>query len=51
LVPGPRIRTRHPQSCLGAIFFGTTTDAAYEAINSLGDQGIAINSLRKPPFL
>lgn len=50
LVPGPRIRTRHPQSRLGAIFFGTTTDAAYEAINSLGDQGIAINSLRLRAF-
>jgi 2-oxoglutarate/2-oxoacid ferredoxin oxidoreductase subunit alpha len=50
LVPGPRIRTRHPESRLGAIFFGTTTDAAYEAINSLGDQGIAINSLRLRAF-
>ncbi|MDK9707108.1 MAG: 2-oxoacid:acceptor oxidoreductase subunit alpha [Desulforhopalus sp.] len=50
LVPGPRIRTRHPESRLGAIFFGTTTDAAYEAIHSLGDQGIAINSLRLRAF-
>lgn len=50
LVPSPRIKIRDPQGPLGALFFGTTTHAAYEAIGSLMAQGVAINSLRLRAF-
>lgn len=50
LVPAPRVKLRDPQSPAGAIFFGTTTHAAYEAIGRLARQGMKINSLRLRAF-
>ena len=50
LVPLPHIKIRDPESRLGAIFFGTTTHAAYEAMGSLASQGVKINSLRLRAF-
>ncbi len=50
LVPSSHIKIRDPESRLGAIFFGTTTHAAYEAMGSLAGQGVKINSLRLRAF-
>jgi 2-oxoglutarate ferredoxin oxidoreductase subunit alpha len=50
LVPAPRIKIRDPESRVGAIFFGTTTHAAYEAIATVRKTGITINSLRLRAF-
>ncbi|MBU1565111.1 MAG: 2-oxoacid:acceptor oxidoreductase subunit alpha [Proteobacteria bacterium] len=50
LVPSPRVKMRDPESRLGAIFFGTTTHAAYEAMGNLASQGVKINSLRLRAF-
>jgi 2-oxoglutarate/2-oxoacid ferredoxin oxidoreductase subunit alpha len=50
LVPAPRIKIRDPESRLGAIFFGTTSHAAYEAIATVRKTGITINSLRLRAF-
>lgn len=50
LVPSPEIRMRDPEGKLGAIFFGTTSHAADEAMDNLADQGIQINSLRLRAF-
>ena len=50
LVPMPHIKIRDKKSKLGAIFFGTTTHAAYEAISGLKDMGTTINSLRLRAF-
>ena len=50
LVPGPRIRASRPPSRLGAIFFGSTTPSAYEALQRLGERGLAIDTLRLRAF-
>ena len=50
LVPGPRIRASRPPSRLGAIFFGSTTPSAYEALEELGARGLAIDTLRLRAF-
>ena len=50
LIPFPHIKIRDPESRLGAIFFGTTTHAAYEAMGSLAGRGVKINSLRLRAF-
>jgi 2-oxoglutarate ferredoxin oxidoreductase subunit alpha len=50
LVPAPRTKIRDPQSRIGAVFFGTTTHAAYEAISRFSRQGLKINSLRLRAF-
>jgi 2-oxoglutarate ferredoxin oxidoreductase subunit alpha len=50
LVPAPRIKIRDAASRLGAIFFGTTSHAAYEAIAAVRKTGITINSLRLRAF-
>ena len=50
LMPSPEIRMRDPEGRLGAIFFGTTSHAAGEAMDNLADQGIQINSLRLRAF-
>ncbi len=50
LVPAPRIKIRDGKSRLGTIFFGSTTQAAYEAIGDLALQGLWINSLRLRAF-
>ncbi|MBV5316635.1 MAG: 2-oxoacid:acceptor oxidoreductase subunit alpha [Desulfobulbaceae bacterium] len=50
LVPLPITKIRDPQAQVGAIFYGTTTHSAYEAIGRLHGLGVAINSLRIRSF-
>ncbi|KJS03046.1 MAG: ferredoxin oxidoreductase [Desulfobulbaceae bacterium BRH_c16a] len=51
LVPPPHCKIRDPESRIGAVFFGTTTHAAYEAISRFSRQGERkINSLRVRAF-
>ncbi|PIP80073.1 MAG: ferredoxin oxidoreductase [Gammaproteobacteria bacterium CG22_combo_CG10-13_8_21_14_all_40_8] len=50
LVPTPHTRLRSEKSRWGAIFFGTSTHASYEAISSLNKQGVAIDSMRIRAF-
>lgn len=50
LLPMARIKITNPQARLGAIFYGSTTPAAYEAIERLGARGIAINTMRLRAF-
>ena len=50
LLPLARIKITYPQSRLGAVFFGTTTPAAYEALEILQQQGVGINTLRLRAF-
>jgi 2-oxoglutarate ferredoxin oxidoreductase subunit alpha len=50
LVPGPHIKIRDKKSSRGAIFFGTSTHAAYEACEMLDLQDIHINTLRLRGF-
>ncbi|MFV0438063.1 MAG: 2-oxoacid:acceptor oxidoreductase subunit alpha [Desulfopila sp.] len=50
LMPEPHIAIRDRQAKTGAIFFGTTTHAAYEAINNLEAEGVAINTMRLLSF-
>jgi 2-oxoglutarate ferredoxin oxidoreductase subunit alpha len=50
LLPLARIKITHPKARLGAIFFGSTTPSAYEAVDLLGGQGIMINTMRLRAF-
>lgn len=50
LMPEPHITIRDPQSKVGAIFYGTTTHASYEAINRLEEEGTPINTMRVRAF-
>ena len=50
LLPPPRTKVRDPEHKICAVFFGTTTHAAYEAIGRFKKQGILINSLRIRAF-
>jgi 2-oxoglutarate ferredoxin oxidoreductase subunit alpha len=50
LVPRPTVKIRDAGARVGAIFFGTTTHSAYEAIGRLHRRGVAINSLRIRAF-
>ena len=51
LVPAPHTKIRDPESRIGALFFGTTTHAAYEAISRFSRQGqMKINSMRLRAF-
>jgi len=50
LMPEPHITIRDKRSKTGAIFFGTTTHAAYEAINRLEEEGVPINTMRLLSF-
>lgn len=51
LMPSPRTKIRDPESRIGAVFFGTTTHAAYEAIGRFSRHGgPKINSLRLRAF-
>lgn len=50
LVPGPRTKIHDPQFGIGVIFYGTTTHAAYEAIDRLAEKGLQINSMRIRSF-
>jgi len=50
LMPEPHITIRDAESKIGAIFFGTTTHSAYEAINRLEEEGTPINTMRLLSF-
>jgi 2-oxoglutarate ferredoxin oxidoreductase subunit alpha len=50
LMPAPHDDIRDPHSPLGAVFFGSTSHAACEAVDILASQGVAINSLRLLAF-
>jgi 2-oxoglutarate ferredoxin oxidoreductase subunit alpha len=50
LMPEPHITIRDSKSKIGAIFFGTTTHSAYEAINRLEEEGTPINTMRLLSF-
>lgn len=50
MMPEPHLRMRDAGSKIGAIFFGTTSHAAYEAIDRLEAEGTPINSLRLLAF-
>ncbi|WP_136805906.1 2-oxoacid:acceptor oxidoreductase subunit alpha [Desulfosediminicola flagellatus] len=50
LLPEPHIKIRDPQSKIGAIFYGTSTHASYEAIDRLEKHGTAINTMRLRAF-
>ena len=46
LMPSPEITIRDKNSKIGALYFGTTTDAAHEALDQLAEQSILINDMR-----
>ncbi len=50
LMPSPRTKIRDRESPFAAVFFGTTTHAAYEALDGFAGRGVAINSLRLRAF-
>ena len=50
LVPPPQITIRDPKAKLGAFFFGSSTEAAREALDSLEESGIRVNSMRIRSF-
>lgn len=50
LVPAPRTKIRDAEQKICAVFFGTTTHSAYEAIGRFGKEGVHINTLRLRGF-
>ena len=50
LLPLARVTISNAQARLGVVFYGSTTPAAYEAIESLRNRGIAVNSMRIRAF-
>jgi len=50
LVPKPHIKISDKTSTHGAVFFGTSTHAAYEAVEQLRKQDIIVNTLRLRGF-
>ncbi|WP_022666182.1 2-oxoacid:acceptor oxidoreductase subunit alpha [Desulfospira joergensenii] len=50
LVPAPRIKIEDEKGTRGAIFYGTSTYAAYEAMEMLAGKGIVLNSMRVRGF-
>ncbi|MFH2058929.1 MAG: 2-oxoacid:acceptor oxidoreductase subunit alpha [Pseudomonadota bacterium] len=50
LMPAPHIQINAKTGKLGAIFYGTTTNAANEAVEQLNAKGIVLNSLRVRSF-
>ena len=49
-LPLARIRIHDPAARLGAVFYGTTTPSAYEAMDQLRDRGLTINTMRLRAF-
>lgn len=49
-IPTPRTKIPDKQKKTGVIFYGTTTHAAYEALERLAQEGNLINSLRVRAF-
>jgi 2-oxoglutarate ferredoxin oxidoreductase subunit alpha len=50
LLPLARIKMTGPQARLGAVFYGSTTPSAYEAVELLRQRGIVINTMRLRAF-
>ena len=50
LLPLARITISSAQARLGIVFYGSTTPAAYEAIEQLRHRGMAVNSMRLRAF-
>ncbi|MDR3630505.1 MAG: 2-oxoacid:acceptor oxidoreductase subunit alpha [Desulfocapsaceae bacterium] len=50
LVPPPEEKISDPACRIGAIFFGTSSPAAFEALDILKAEGITVNSLRLRSF-
>lgn len=50
LLPLARIKIASPQARLGAVFYGSTTPSAYEAIDLLHQRGIVLNTMRLRAF-
>ncbi|MDP3478718.1 MAG: 2-oxoacid:acceptor oxidoreductase subunit alpha [Desulfoprunum sp.] len=50
LMPAPHEKTCNPDAPFGALFFGTTSHAAYEAVDALAEEGFEINTLRLLAF-
>lgn len=46
LVPSPRIKMRTTKAQSGIIFFGSSTYAAYEAVDQLSEKNIEVNTMR-----
>lgn len=46
IVPAPQVYTSGQSADIGLIFFGTTTDAALEAIDSMRREDIAVDGMR-----
>ena len=49
-VPEPKIKPATRATPYGALFFGTTASPAYEAVEMLAEEGIAIDTLRLRAF-
>jgi 2-oxoglutarate ferredoxin oxidoreductase subunit alpha len=49
-VPAPKIKPAAEPTTVGALFFGTTASPAYEAVELLASEGIAIDTLRLRAF-
>ncbi|MBT8449155.1 MAG: 2-oxoacid:acceptor oxidoreductase subunit alpha [Gammaproteobacteria bacterium] len=50
IAPHPQIKYRDKQSNIAAIFYGTTAQASYEALDGLETQGIMVNTCRIKSF-
>jgi 2-oxoglutarate ferredoxin oxidoreductase subunit alpha len=50
LVPGPVLRPAARKTKIGAVYFGSTTPAMHEALETLEDQGHHIDALRVRGF-
>ncbi|PID41140.1 MAG: ferredoxin oxidoreductase [Proteobacteria bacterium] len=50
LVPAPEITIRDENSRIGALFFGSSTGAAFEALDILEENGTMVNSVRIRSF-
>lgn len=50
LVPKPQIKYRDKDSKVAAIFYGTSAQASYEALDGLQEEGIKINTCRIKSF-
>jgi len=50
LVPGPHIKTHDKTSTIGLIFYGTSAQATYEAVEMLDKKGLALDTMRLRGF-
>jgi len=50
LVPVPHIKTHDKTSTIGLIFYGTSTQATYEAVEMLDKKGLALDTMRLRGF-